>query len=70
MTKVGPVGFEPTTSGPDSRRGRQRPRVTVQRWTLVSSGRGFSPLDQARRIGMSLFRHSAPWLLGLVVGTA
>ncbi len=22
-------------------------------WTLVSSGRGFSPLDQARRIGMS-----------------
>ncbi len=29
VTVVGPVGFEPTTSGPECFQGRQRPRVTV-----------------------------------------
>ncbi len=43
-------------------RSHQRPRFTVQDWTLVSSGRGQNPLDQARRRPLSSESNRAAFL--------
>jgi len=56
---VGPVGFEPTTSGPDLLGVTSAPGSPSITGLWYPLG-GVNPLDQARRIGMSMFRHSAP----------
>ena len=46
VTVVGPVGFEPTTSGLDFSRSPAPQAHRPGKWTLVSSGRGYVPLTK------------------------